>query len=83
MNTDKEQIRQYIENTLRRRIEGHNLKGKARRTEEASYLAGAAAALQAVFRTDESLLTDYVPPAWVLLTLSGRSIFDDKPTKGG
>lgn len=75
METNKAVIRESIEKVLKGRIEVFHLKGKKAKEEEAIFLSGAAAALQAVFGNKDAL-TDYVPPMWVICPMSGRSIFD-------
>jgi hypothetical protein len=78
MTTDKSEIRTAVEKHLSRRLLGQNLKGKARLKEEAAFIAGASAALQAVFGAPENpSLTDYVPPIWIFSIITGRSILDE------
>ena len=78
MTTDKSEIRTAVEKHLSRRLLGQNLKGKARLKEEAAFIAGASAALEAVFGAPENpSLTDYVPPIWIFSIITGRSILDE------
>jgi 4-amino-4-deoxy-L-arabinose transferase-like glycosyltransferase len=57
---------------------------KARRQDEAAFLAGACCALQAVFwNPGEDKLTDYIPPAWILAPMCGRLLADLKKRNEG
>jgi len=76
MTTDKEQIIAAVENMLRKRHDNATVRGKHWMREEAAFLAGACTVLQAVFGESEERMTDYVPPAWVLYPMSGRSILE-------
>jgi 4-amino-4-deoxy-L-arabinose transferase-like glycosyltransferase len=52
---------------------------KARRRDEAAFLAGACCALQAVFgKPTDAAMTDYIPPAWLLAPMCGRLLADLK-----
>lgn len=75
MTTNKSEIQTAVKKFLSARLRVQNLKGKARLKEEAAFIAGASAALQAVFGGSE--LTDYVPPAWIISIMAGRSILDE------
>ena len=78
MTTDKSKIQTAVKEHLSSRLRVQNLKGKARLKEEAAFIAGASAALQAVFGDPEDdSLTDYVPPVWILSIMAGRSILDE------
>lgn len=78
MNKNQEQIQQAVEDTLRARV---NNGSQSRNHEtETAYLAGACAALQAVFGTGsarQDALTDYIPPLWIIGPMTGRSILQD------
>lgn len=83
MNTDKTAIRQSIEIALSRRLGARlttvrNTKGKPTAEalrEQAAFIAGAAAALQAVFGDPKAdLLTDYVPPSWIISAIRNELI---------
>lgn len=75
MTTSKSKIQTAVKQHLSSRLRAQNLKGKARLKEEASFIAGASAALQAVF--GDARMTDYVPPAWIISIMAGRSILDE------
>lgn len=76
MTTSKSEIQAAVEKHLSARLQAQNLKGKARLKEETSFIAGAA--LHAVFGDpDNASLTDYVPPAWIISIMAGRSILDE------
>ena len=81
MTTDKSKIQTAVEKYLSFRLRAKNLKGRARLKEEATFIAGASAALHAVFgdpeNPEDARLTDYVPPAWIISIMSGRSILDE------
>ena len=81
MTTNKSEIQTAVEKHLSDRLRAQNLKGKARLKEEASFIAGASAALHAVFGDLENpknaSLTDYVPPKWIVSIMAGRSILDE------
>jgi hypothetical protein len=78
MTTDKSKIQTAVKEHLSFRLRAQNLKGKARLKEEATFIAGASAALHAVFGDSENTnLTDYVPPKWIVSIMSGRSILDE------
>lgn len=78
MTTNKNEIQTAVEKQLSGRLRAQNLKGKARLKEEASFIAGASAALHAVFGdSEDARLTDYVPPAWIISIMAGRSILDE------
>lgn len=72
MQTDKQIIKGIVEDMLRQRV--HGLTKKKALEEEAIFLLGASAALQAVFAIDEKELTDYIPPMWIIGPMSGRSV---------
>lgn len=69
MNTNKDEIQAAVVDMLRQRKKARVNKS------EADYLAGACAALQAVFGEGDKL-TSYVPPMWVLGPLTGRSVLE-------
>lgn len=82
MNTDKQAIRQSVEKALAGRLAAQPINitradgsptANALR-EQAAFLAGAMAALQAVFGEDENTLTDYAPPAWIIEIMRGTLI---------
>jgi hypothetical protein len=75
MTTSKSKIQTAVKKALSGRLRVQNLKGKARLKDEAAFIAGASAALHAVF--GDSVLTDYVPPAWIISIMTGRSILDE------
>jgi hypothetical protein len=75
MTTSKSKIQTAVKQHLSSRLRAQNLKGKARLKEEASFIAGASAALQAVF--SDTRMTDYVPPVWIISIMAGRSILDE------
>ena len=78
MTTDKSKIQTAVKEHLSGRLRAQNLKGKARLKEEASFIAGASAALHAVFGDPEDArLTDYVPPVWVTSIMIGRSVLGE------
>jgi hypothetical protein len=78
MTTSKSKIQAAVKEHLSARLRAQNLKGKARLKEEAAFIAGAGAALHAVFGDpDNASLTDYVPPAWIISIMAGRSILDE------
>jgi hypothetical protein len=78
MTTSKSKIQAAVKEHLSNRLRAKNLKGRARLKEEASFIAGAGAALHAVFGDpDNASLTDYVPPAWIVSIITGRSILDE------
>ena len=81
MTTSKSKIQTAVKQHLSFRLRAKNLKGRARLKEEATFIAGASAALQAVFGDsddpDNARLTDYVPPAWIVSIMAGRSILDE------
>ena len=78
MTTDKSEIRTAVKKYLSYRLRAKNLKGRARLKEEATFIAGASAALDAVFGDPEApRLTDYVPPLWIISIMAGRSILDE------
>ena len=78
MTTDKSKIQTAVKERLSNRLRAQNLKGKARLKEEAAFIAGASAALHAVFGdSDDKRLTDHVPLVWILSTMVGRSILDE------
>ncbi len=78
MTTSKGKIQATVEKHLSARLRAQNLKGRARLKEEASFIAGVGAALHAVFGDpDNARLTDYVPPAWIISIMAGRSILDE------
>ena len=78
MTTDKSEIQTAVEKHLSNRLRTQNLKGKARLKEEAAFIAGASAALQAVFGAPENpSLTDYVPPIWIFSIITGRSVLGE------
>jgi|LSQX01.2.fsa_nt_gb hypothetical protein len=80
MTTSKSKIQTAVKQHLSSRLRAQNLKGKARLKEEASFIAGASAALHAVFGDGDSenaSLTDYVPPKWIVSIMTGRSILDE------
>ena len=85
MNTvaTKETIIERVEASLENRHRDLRMTPKARRQDEATFLAGACCALQATFGkpTDEAL-TDYIPPAWVLAPMCGRLLADLKKRNG-
>ena len=75
----KGQIWKAVEARLVARQEANfaNPKAKKARDDEAAFLAGAAAALQAVYGKEGSNeLTEYVRPLWMLYPLSGRSVIE-------
>lgn len=82
VNFDKQAIQQAIEIALARRLgsqpinirraDGSPTQNALR--EQAAFIAGAGAALQAVFGKDDTLLTDYFPPRWVIATMRGELI---------
>jgi len=80
MKTDKQAIVNEIENVLRNRLDnlGHKPgKGKKAITEEAAFLCGASAALQAVFGNSEAeALSNYIPPRWVISIMRGETVLD-------
>lgn len=81
MNTDKAKIRSFIEQQLKSRLQGQAITtgtkaGKATKAalqEQAAFIAGAGAALQAVFGKDDTL-TDYFSPSWLISVLRGELI---------
>lgn len=75
MTTSKSKIQTAVKKYLSFRLQAKNLKGKARLKEEATFIAGASAALHAVF--GDARLTDYVPPTWLISIMSGRSILNE------
>ena len=78
MTTSKSKIQTAVKQHLSFRLRAKNLKGRARLKEEASFIAGASAALHAVFGDPENpSLTDYVPPIWIFSIITGRSILDE------
>ena len=78
MTTSKSKIQTAVKEHLSSRLRAQNLKGRARLKEEASFIAGASAALHAVFGDpDNASLTDYVPPKWIVSIMAGRSILDE------
>ena len=78
MTTNKNEIQTAVEKQLSGRLRAQNLKGKARLKEEAAFIAGACAALHAVFGDPEDArLTDYVPPVWVTSIMIGRSVLGE------
>ena len=78
MTTDKSEIQTAVKEHLSGRLRAQNLKGRARLKEEASFIAGASAALHAVFGdSEDARLTDYVPPIWIISIMTGRSILDE------
>lgn len=86
MNTDKNVIRNKIEQQLSSRlgtqlgaqIYGRNGKPTvAALREQAAFLAGSMAALQAVFGSDDQL-TDYAPPAWIIDMMRGKLVVGDR-----
>ena len=78
MTTNKSEIQTAVKEHLSGRLRAQNLKGKARLKEEAAFIAGASAALQAVFGAPENpSLTDYVPPVWVTSIMIGRSVLGE------
>jgi len=82
MQTNKELIRKSIEEGLRNRLATLNLKGKAKKTEEVAFLCGAMSALQVVFGENVTELTNYIPPIWVIASMTGRSVLDETTNKG-
>jgi hypothetical protein len=78
--SDKELIIERVEASLEHRQRDLRMTPKARRQDEAAFLAGACCALQAVFGTPEGIegLTDYIPPAWILAPMCGRLLADMK-----
>lgn len=78
MTTSKSKIQTAVKEHLSSRLRAKNLKGRARLKEEATFIAGASAALHAVFGDpDNANLTDYVPPAWIISIMAGRSILNE------
>jgi hypothetical protein len=78
MTTSKSKIQTTVKKLLASRLRVQNLKGKARLREEATFIAGASAALHAVFGdSEDARLTDYVPPGWIIAIITGRSILDE------
>ena len=78
MTTSKSEIQTAVEKHLSGRLRAQNLKGKARLKEEAAFIAGASAALHAVFGDPEDTsLTDYVHPKWIVSIMTGGSILDE------
>jgi len=78
MTTDKSKIQTAVKEHLSSRLRAQNLKGKARLKEEAAFISGACAALHAVFGDPEDTrLTDYVPPIWIISIMTGRSVLGD------
>ncbi len=80
MTTSKSEIQAAVEKYLSFYLRAKNLKGRARLKEEAAFIAGASAALHAVFGDGDSEnanLTDYVPPKWIIFIMDGRSILDE------
>ena len=74
----KEVIIERVETSLANRHRDLRMTPKARRRDEAAFLAGACCALQAVFWTPDDKLTDYIPPVWVLAPMCGRLLADLK-----
>lgn len=76
MNQDKRLIQDAIETRLLERFRALQINPLSKKgaIEEAAFLAGAGSALQAVFETDPTKLTDYVPPMWIIGPMSGRSV---------
>lgn len=70
---DRDAIQQAVETVLRSRRETLCLgKGKRARDDQAAFLAGAMAALHAVYSpNDTERLTDMAPPAWVFSCFRG------------
>ena len=82
MNTNKTEIQQAIEQALKGRLIGLAIRTgtragkptKAALQEQAAFLAGAGAALQAVFGHNHSQLTEYFSPSWLVSVLRGELI---------
>ena len=85
MNTvaTKEEIIECVEASLARRHTDLRMTPKARKQDEAAFLAGACCALQATFgKPTDASLTDYIPPAWILAPMCGRLLSDLKKRNG-
>lgn len=83
MNTDKQAIRTAIEIALARRLNSQPINVKRADgsptanalREQAAFIAGAGAALQAVFGDPKAdTLTDYFPPKWLIAAMRGELI---------
>jgi hypothetical protein len=75
----KELIIERVETSLANRQRDLRMTPKARRQDEAAFLAGACCALQATFgKPTDASLTDYIPPAWILAPMCGRLLADLK-----
>lgn len=82
INLDKQAIRQSVEKALAGRLEAQPINitradgsptANALR-EQAAFLAGAMAALHAVFGESETTLTDYAPPSWIIESMRGNLV---------
>lgn len=79
----KEEIIERVEASLARRHADLRMTPKARKQDEAAFLAGACCALQATFgKPTDASLTDYIPPAWILAPMCGRLLSDLKKRNG-
>jgi hypothetical protein len=85
LNVSHKEVQEYIEERLRARLLANihplNAKGKPTREalrEQASFLAGAMVALQAVFARDSAAMTDYARPSWVYAVMHGELVVNVK-----
>lgn len=70
----KGEIQRYIEKRLKDRLSTQGLKGKRALQEQAAFMAGAGAALQAVFDPESDKLTSMFSPSWFIDILRGELI---------
>jgi hypothetical protein len=75
----KEEIIERVEASMSHRHRDLRMTPKARKQDEAAFLAGACCALQATFgKPTDADITDYIPPAWILAPMCGRLLDDLK-----
>lgn len=73
----KDEIAECVETSLTKRQADLRMTPRERKRDEAAFLAGACCALQAAFGDpDAEGTTDYIPPAWILAPMCGRTLAD-------
>ena len=79
----KDEIAERVEASLARRQANLRATPKSRKQDEAAFLAGACCTLEAVFGNPGSKsATDYIPPAWILAPMCGRTLEDLRKRNG-
>lgn len=82
----KQDVQKAIVDALAARFSGQGITthDKKRRptkvalVEQAAFLGGAGAALQAAFPREDGLLTDYFAPSWFIAVIRGELITDER-----